>query len=105
MGSIRKNVDIPLDVYIIIVDSFGRMFRAYEAPEIARISSPCYFKFEPGTSEGAIYKPWVSEDWHANLVREKVKIAQIVLEIMGRHAPDIKASTEGPKDLVLPAAG
>lgn len=46
-----------------------------------------------------------SEDWHANLVWEKVKIAQIVLEIMGRHAPDLKASTEGPKDLVLPAAG
>lgn len=50
LGSIRETVNIPLDVYIIIVDFFGGMFRAYEAPEIARISFPCYFKYEPGAS-------------------------------------------------------
>lgn len=102
LGSIRKAVDIPLDVYIIIVDSFGGMFRAYETPEIARVASPCYFKFEPGTSEGDIYKPWMTEDFHVNLIREKVKIASIVMEIMERHAPDLKMSPTGPTDLVLP---
>jgi hypothetical protein len=102
LGSIRKAVDIPLDVYMIIVDSFGGMFRAYEGPEIARIASPCYFKFEPGTSESDIYKPWITEDFHANLIREKVKIAQIVQEIMDRHAPELKTSPQGAADLVLP---
>jgi hypothetical protein len=102
LGAIRKAVDFPLDVYIIIVDAFGGMFRAYETPEIARVASPCYFKFEPGTSEGDIYKPWINESWHQNLIREKVKIATIVSEIMERHAPEVKASTKGPDDLVLP---
>jgi len=102
LGGIRKAVSIPLDVYIIIVDAFGGMFRAYEAPEIARIASPCYFKFEPGTSEADIYKPWVTEAWHEGLIREKVKIASIVQEIMQRHAPELKASGRGPEDLVLP---
>lgn len=102
LGAIRKAVDFPLDVYIIIVDAFGGMFRAYETPEIARIASPCYFKFEPGTSEGDIYKPWISESWHQNLIREKVKIASIVLEIMNRHAPEMRISSKGPDDLVLP---
>jgi len=102
LGGIRKAVKIPLDIYLIIVDSFGGMFRAYEAPEIARIASPCYFKFEPGTSEGDIYKPWISEDWHKNLIQEKVKIASIVMEIMQRHAPTLKTSEKGPEDLVLP---
>jgi len=102
LGGIRKAVDIPLDIYLIIVDAFGGMFRAYEAPEIARIASPCYFKFEPGTSEGDIYKPWVTEDFHANLIREKVKIAGIVMEIMERHAPDLVISKKGAPDLVLP---
>jgi len=102
LGAIRKTVDIPLDVYMIIVDSFGGMFRAYEGPEIARIASPCYFKFEPGTSEGDIYKPWIDEGFHENLIRQKVKIAQIVLEIMNRHAPELKTSAKGPSDLVLP---
>jgi len=102
LGAIRKAADIPLDVYIIIVDAFGGMFRAYETPEIARVASPCYFKFEPGTSEGDIYKPWITEDFHANLIREKIKIASIVMEIMERHAPELKTSATGPDDLVLP---
>jgi hypothetical protein len=102
LGSIRKAVNLPLDVYVIIVDSFGGMFRAYEGPEIARVASPCYFKFEPGTSEGDIYKPWITEAWHENLIREKVKIASIVMEIMETHASGVKVSAKGPADLVLP---
>lgn len=81
------------------------MYRAYEAPEIARIASPCYFKFEPGTSEGDIYKPWVAEAWHQGLIREKVKIASIVQEIVQRHAPELKISGKGASDLVLPVTG
>ena len=105
LGGIRRAVDIPLDVYLIIVDSFGGMFRAYEAPEIARIASPCYFKFEPGTSEGEIYKPWISETWHQDFIRQKVKIASIVLEIMDKHAPQLKTSPKGASDLILPVVG
>lgn len=102
LSSIRKAVSIPLDVYIIVVDSFGGVFRAYEGPEIARISSPCYFKFEPGTSEADVYKPWVSEEWHRDFIRQKVKIASIVQEIMDRHAPGLKTSEKGASDLILP---
>jgi hypothetical protein len=102
LASIRKAVDIPLDVYLAVVDSFGGMFRAYEAPEIARVASPCYFKFEPGTSEGEMYKPWVTETWHQDFVRQKVKIASIVMEIMQKHAPEIRTSPRGAVDLVLP---
>ena len=102
LASIRKAVKIPLDVYIIIVDAFGGMYRAYEAPEIARIASPCYFKIEPGTSEGDIYKPWAFETFHQDLVREKIKMAAVVQELMQRHAPQLKTSERGAKDLVLP---
>jgi hypothetical protein len=101
LAGIRRTVNIPLDIYIIIVDSFGGMFRAYEAPEIARIASPCYFKFEPGTSEGDIYKPWVAESWHQEFTRQKVKIASIVNELMERHAAELKMSRKGPSDLTL----
>ncbi|MEE4313546.1 MAG: hypothetical protein V2J11_03570 [Desulfofustis sp.] len=102
LSSIRSAVTIPLDVYIIIVDEFGGMYRVYETPEIARVASPVYFKIEPGTSEGDIYKPWVTEEFHANLIREKVKIAAVIQEIMARHAPDLKTSARGAADLVLP---
>jgi len=102
LASIRKAVNTPLDIYMIIVDSFGGMFRAYEAPEIARVASPCYFKFEPGTAEGDIYKPWVTESWHQEFIRQKVKIASIVKEIVESHTPQLKLSEKGPPDLVLP---
>jgi hypothetical protein len=102
LAGIRKAVSIPLDVYMIVVDSFGGEFRAYEGPEIARVASPCYFKFEPGTSEADIYKPWVTEEWHKGFIRQKVKIVSIVQEIMQRHAPGLVLSKKGPSDLVLP---
>jgi len=102
LSSIRKTVDIPLDVYVIIVDAFGGMFRVYEAPEIARVAAPVYFKIEPGTSEGDIYKPWAFEDFHTELIKQKVKMAQIVQEIMKKHEPNLKTSEKGPKDLILP---
>jgi hypothetical protein len=104
LAGLRRAVEIPLDVYIQVVDSFGGMFRAYEAPEIARIASPCYFKFEPGTSEAEIYKPWISEDWHQRFIREKVKAASVVREIMERHAPNLRVSSQEAPDLVLPEA-
>lgn len=101
LSSIRQAVNIPLDIYTIVVNSFGGVFRAYEAPEIAKVASPCYFKFEPGTSEGEIYMPWISEEWHENFIKEKVKIASIVMEIMDKHAPEMKTSPKGAKDLVM----
>ncbi|MDL2226876.1 hypothetical protein LJB86_04400, partial [Deltaproteobacteria bacterium OttesenSCG-928-M10] len=73
LGAIRSTVTMPLDVYMIIVDGFGGMFRAYDAPEIARVASPVYFKIEPGTTEFDIYKPWVNGQSHDDLVRMKVK--------------------------------
>ena len=102
LASIRKAVNIPLDVYISTIDSMGGEFRVYDAPEIARVASPCYFKFEPGTSEPDIYKPWVTESWHQEFVRLKVKMASIVKEIVDRHAPQLKLSGKEPPDLFLP---
>jgi hypothetical protein len=102
LAGLRQALEIPLDVYISVVDSFGGLFRAYEAHEIARVAAPCYFKFEPGTSEGDIYKPWVSSAWHADFMRQKVKLASIVVELVERHAPKLKLSGRRPVDLTLP---
>jgi len=102
LAAIRKAVSIPVDVYVAVVDSMGGEFRVMETPEIARVASPCYFKIEPGKSEPDIYKPWVTEDWHAQFVREKVKMADIIREVIGRHAPELRLSDQGPADLSLP---
>lgn len=77
LASIRSVTNMPLDVYMSIVDSMGGHQRHVEAAEIARICGPVYFKFEPGKNECDLYNSW-HESAHLNhLVKVKVKMAQI----------------------------
>jgi len=101
-AAIRKTIDIPMDIHVYLFDSFGGFNRFYECPEFARIAAPCYFKIEPGTSVGALYKPWSSPEGLAFLAREKVKYADIIRELVERHCPEVKLSGRGPKDLAIP---
>jgi len=102
LAGMRKAVDIPIDIYMFITDAEGGMYRIYEAPEVARVTAPCYFKIEPGISQGVMYKPWIQESWHAEFMREKVKEAAIFQEVMAKHAPNMILSKKGPTDLILP---
>lgn len=102
LAGIRKAVNIPIDIYMFITDAEGGMYRIYDAPEVARVTAPCYFKIEPGACQAQIYKPWVQEAWHAEFMREKVKEASIFQEIMAKHAPQMKLSKKGPSDLIYP---
>jgi hypothetical protein len=105
-AAIRQVVDIPLDVHIIITESFGGYMRFYDAPEMARVCSPCYFKIEPGpacaATGAALYKPWVDEGMLANWGRVKVKYAQIIHEIIQENNPGLKLSALGAPDLAVP---
>jgi len=104
-ASIRKSVKMPIDVHIILAESFGGFNRFWEAPELARVSSPCYFKIEPGVAlaaGGGVYKPWTSEDFLAKLAREKVKYAEIIRGIIDKISPELKLSEHGPEDLAVP---
>jgi hypothetical protein len=104
-ASIRKAIDIPIDVHILLAESFGGFNRFWEAPELARVCSPCYFKIEPGTAlaaGGGIYKPWTDETFLAKFAREKVKHAEIIREIVEKNNPELKLSNLGPDDLAIP---
>ncbi len=104
-AAIRKTVDIPIDIHIYLSESFGGFNRFWEGPELTRVSSPCYFKIEPGTAlaaGGGIYKPWTSEDFLANFAREKIKYAEIIRNIIEKVQPDLKLSKHGPGDLAIP---
>ncbi|MEW5785591.1 MAG: hypothetical protein AB1767_11040 [Bacillota bacterium] len=80
LASIRSVVNIPLDVYISIVESMGGHQRHVEAGDIARICAPVYFKFEPGKNECDLYNPWKEPDYQDYLLKVKVKYAQICKE-------------------------
>lgn len=106
LAAIRAAVKIPLDLHATLTDSFGGFNRFYEAPEMARVCAPCYFKVEPGPAclvgAGALYKPWVSGKMLAEWGREKVKYAEIIQELVSASFPTAVLSDWGPADLAIP---
>ena len=105
-AAIRQGTDVPLDVHIILTDSFGGYIRIYDGPEMARVCAPCYFKIEPGpgcaAGPGALYKPWIGTQMLADWVRVKVKYAQIIHELIQENFPEATLSDIGPADLAIP---
>lgn len=99
LAAIRQTVDIPIDIHIVLFSSFGSFNRLYEAPEMARTVSPCYFKIEPGASVSTMYVPWFD---NSGLVRRKVEYAENLIQIMDKHYPEAKLSAIGPSDLAVP---
>jgi len=104
-AAIRQVIDIPIDVHIILSDSFGGYVRFYEGPDLARCTSPCYFKIEPGPAlavPGGLYKPWTAPSTHEFLIREKVKYAKFIRDNINKVYPDLILSKLGPADLAIP---
>ncbi len=102
LASIRKVVDLPLDVHIQLWTSMGGYNRIYETPDIARVTSPCYFKMEPGPGLG-MYMPWgTSEDGLAELAREKIRSIKNIIELIEDTQPGLKVSKQGAEDLRVP---
>lgn len=102
LSAIRSSIDIPMDVYLCLVNSMGGFVRFYEAAEIARIAAPCYFKIEPGPSEGQIYAPWNPPEYHDNMIKERVRNAAVAIELIQRENPELKCSPTGGQDLAIP---
>jgi len=102
LAAIRSAIDIPMDVYLCLVNSMGGFVRFYEAAEIARVASPIYFKIEPGPSEEVIYPPWNAPEFHEQMIIERVRNAAVALELIEREDPGLRCSPAGGDDLAVP---
>lgn len=92
LAAIRRNVDVPLDVWAETFESFGGMNRLWEAGDIAKVAGPVYFKIEPGESEAVMYNGWIEPEYHARLVRHKVRHAAILNELAASTNPEVTVS-------------
>lgn len=99
LAAIRQTVDFPVDIHIVLMGSYGSINRLYEAPEMTRVASPCYFKIEPGASIGTMYVPWFD---NSELIRRKVEYAENLIQIVEKNYPEAKLSAMGISDLALP---
>ncbi len=100
--SLRKAVDFPIDLHVMLFKSMGSFNRLYETPDMAKYCSPVYYKIEPGESVGGLYAPWVSPDLLAFFAREKVKYCEFIHNLIQDTYPELKMSGRGPSDLAIP---
>ncbi|MFQ5819411.1 MAG: hypothetical protein ACE5I5_05450 [Candidatus Heimdallarchaeota archaeon] len=99
LAAIRQAVDFPIDIHIVLFGSFGAFNRLYEAPEMTRVTSPCYFKIEPGSSVSGMYVPWFD---NSEFIRRKVEYAENLIQLVEKNYPEAKLSEMGASDLAIP---
>lgn len=82
IASIRKTIDIPMDIHTENPKSSGGFIRHYEVPEIIKTASPVYLK-----TGGSIAK---SHNWITSAKEAKQRIKQVILvkNMIDRYYPD-----------------
>ena len=95
IAAIRAAVDIPLDVYVESANEFGGFIRFYEVPELIRVAAPVYLKFGLRNAPDVYPSGLHVQATAVLLSRERVRRAQIVLELIARETPDALMSAAG----------
>jgi hypothetical protein len=104
IAAIRAAVDCPIDVYVEAADEFGGIMRYGELVELVRVAAPIYLKFgvrnAPDIYPMGGHLSAVAEA----LSRERVRRAQIALEILARDPLGSSVSVRGAPGAALVAA-
>jgi hypothetical protein len=82
LAALRRVLTIPMDIVVFGWATLGKIDRLYHAPEIARVSAPCYLKQELYDSSSS-----------------KVRYSETVREIMDMVHPELSVSAQGVGDL------
>ncbi len=102
LAAIRAAIAVPLDFYIEAPDNIGGFIRYYELPEIIRICAPVYVKLGLRNSPDIYPSGTHLEKTAVALSRERVRRAQMALEILARYSPQAVMSPLRAADLGLP---
>jgi hypothetical protein len=102
IATIRAAVDVPIDFYVETPDNLGGFVRLYDVPELVRVAAPVYVKF--GLRNAPNLYPWGTHLEHTAvaLSRERVRRAQLALEMLQRSGSKAETSASGALDLAIP---
>jgi hypothetical protein len=102
LAAVRAAVDIPLDIYVEVPDSFGGFVRHYEIGEMVRVAAPVYAKFGLRNAPDVYPSGTHLEGTVIALSRERVRRAEIGLEHLRRYYPEAVTSELGAAGLGIP---
>jgi hypothetical protein len=101
IAAIRDAVDIPLDVYVEAPDNLGGFMRQHDIPELIRIASPVYIKFGLRNAPDVYPSGTHLDSVATSLSRERVRRAQLGLELLKRSGYEPAISEPGAAGLAL----
>ena len=92
LAAIRQAIDAPIDLYVEAPDNIGGFVRHYEVPEFIRVAAPLYVKLGLRNAPDIYPSGTHIEDTAIRLSRERVRRAEMVLDVVRRYLPQAKAS-------------
>lgn len=93
LSAMRAAVSCPLDLFSDTAEEAGGMLRTHEVPDFVRIAAPIYIKC------GAISQPKQNHLPSAEELRERVRQAACVVEMLARHG--LADAQVGPTERTL----
>ncbi len=102
IAAIRAVVDVPIDFYIEAPDDAGGFVRHAELPELIRVAAPVYVKFGLRNAPNLYPAGTHLEATAIALTRERVRRAQLALELLDRSGSGAEMSKPGAPDLAVP---
>ena len=102
LAAMRAAIDAIIDFYIEAPDNIGGFVRYYEMPEIIRVAAPVYLKFGLRNSIDPYPSGAHLDATVLAMSRERVRRAQIAMEILASQAPHLVMSPVKAKDLGVP---
>jgi Peptidase family U32 len=102
VAAIRAVVDVPIDFYIEAPDETGGFVRLYELPDLIRVAAPVYVKLGLRNAPNLYPSGTHLEGTAIALSRERVRRAQLALELLDRAGSEAEASKPGAADLAIP---
>jgi Peptidase family U32 len=88
IAAIRAAIKAPIDFYVEAPDNIGGFIRYYEIPELIRVAAPIYLKFGLRNSPDIYPCGTHIENTALALSRERVRRAEIAMEMIARYCPD-----------------
>jgi peptidase U32-like protein len=95
VAAIRSAIDAPLDFYIEAPDNIGGFLRYYELPELVRAGAPMYVKLGLRNSPDIYPSGGHLENTALAMSRERVRRAQIAVEVLRRYGEELVMSAAG----------
>ena len=86
LAAIRAAIDAPIDFYVEAPDNIGGFIRHYETPELIRVGAPLYVKLGLRNSPDIYPCGTHLEATAIALSRERVRRAEMVLNVIRRYA-------------------